>query len=364
MKKLLFTALILVVQLSHAMDIAVQPQKLWRQKFNDLNKEVYDVRAGYKLDLQLREDNRNNVIHTRPSIHAHGVFASSETMIEYLRVNGEYRIPGDVLTFDFVDAFKNDLRFMAQSNFGQTKDIKSLLVAMRCAHDSGFPGCNLFGQSRGAATIVNALSLLNTDVNDWDTEIKNCFDNESRKKILAMIKKGVVVLDTPLLDVRTAVRTIVKNAVPKTFYKTWAFGKMCDAIHDHILPKFTNYSPKGMQALTSVVNLPKEGLKFLVGYQREDEIVGDEHNKTFIESLIERLGKNNVWVVLGSAGNEKFNDETLQMLQRADREGKIHRRFGVELSSYFMLKHNAGFFTLLQSGILNEFFRLNDGSYN
>ena len=156
--------MMLFFTLNYGMQLSLQePQKIWREKFNALPKETYNTSVRHDLGLRLYKDDRLKIVHKFLSILAHGFGASPYTMIEYARIISTHKIPGDLLVFSFADAYYNG-PFFTESSLGQANDIKSLLMAIRCAYDSKVPGCNLFGQSRGAGTIVNALSVMSLQI--------------------------------------------------------------------------------------------------------------------------------------------------------------------------------------------------------
>lgn len=356
MKSLLFFVMVSLFTLNYGMELMIleEPQLVWREQFNKLDREVYNKPVGYNLDLRLYRDNRPNVIHKFPSLLAHGFAASPYTMLEYARIISPYKIPGDLFIFSFADAYRNCL-FFTKSNFAQVNDIKPLLMAIKCLYDSKVSGCNLFGQSRGAGTIVNTLAVLNTEVETWSNEFKDIKPfYKDRVAILDMIKKGVVVLDTPMVKLSTAVTAIRSNITYQDIFDSF--------IEQTLLPMVSNYLSDKMQVLDCVDNLP-EGLKLLVSYQKNDKIVGNKHDKEFTKKLIDRFGKENVCVVLGSDSGKEIDGETWQVLEKAVKDKEIQSRFGMCLPYRHLFAHNAGYFILLKRGVLNKFFQKHLTSY-
>jgi hypothetical protein len=370
--KRLFFVMICIFQLNQAMETTqIIAEKNWRGEFNKLDKKKYNDVVGYNLDLRLWKDSRNNIVHNNVSLLAHGWGANPTTMIDYARLKGPHAIPGDKVTFRFKDAFTNyDPLFVLDSSFGQIEDIESLLVAMIAMHDCCWVkhrvGCNLFGQSRGAAAIVNTLAVLNTKIDEWNVvfdEIKKILTDEDRNQIINMIKKGVVVLDTPMVTVQAGTHAHVIEWLQDTVFEGW-ISEVSSLFHDYILPTFTGYSAEGMQALTSVKNMPND-LKLLVHFQNNDAAVGNTLDQQFSQILSRHVGEQNIWIVLGDDRNTEFDDETWQMLQEADNKSKIQHKWWLcgGLASRAVTAHNAGFITLLQSGILNAFFKKHNCSY-
>lgn len=365
MKKLLFFTIICTFQSSCAMETDQPFQIEFRNNFCKCSPDLYNQSVGYNLNLQIWPDDRENIKHTFPSLLAHGFSASSTTMIEYARVDGSYRIPGDAVTFSFKDAFTNSGSFIFHSSFGQINDIKSFLVALRAMYDCKATGCNLFGQSRGGGTIPNALAVLNTETDHWDKgfdTIKSFFKKDDRIAIIAMIKKGVVVLDTPMITSQAGINAHVNKIFGRLFYVKECVSFLIDRV---LLPLITrgNYSSSGPQALTSVNNLPK-GFRVAVSYQKNDESVGNLYDKEFAQALVNCLGPENVWIVLGNDGGRQFDDTKWKELQEANKAGVIQKRFGIVGLPYRAVPaHNAGFFLLFQLGLINRLFANYGGSY-
>ncbi len=135
-------------------------------------------------------------------------------------------------------------------------------------------------------------------------------------------------------------------------------------IHDTVLPVISNYLPSGMQALISVTDIPKD-LKVLVSFQWDDEFVGNDLDKDFSQILSSHLHGDNVWIVLGNDKGKQFDDETWQILEAADKEERLQKRWFVGGLPYrTFLAHGAGFVRLLQNGVLNAFFKKHECSYN
>jgi hypothetical protein len=370
MKRLLFLIMVSVFQLNQSMEtVQINPQQRWRDHFyKQLPKQKYNDIVDYDLNLCLWKDDRENVVHKNLSLLAHGFGASPTTMAEYARLEGPHCIPGDKVTFNFKDAFNGELSFITHSSFGQIEDIKSLLVAIKAMHDCCWVkdsiGCNIFSHSRGAGAVANTLAVLNTKVDEWSSDfdgIKLFFTEKHREQMLLMIKKGVVILDAPMVTAQIGVRSLMHSILGG-----WLGQNIADFIHDCILPAITdgNYSPSGVQALTSVQGMPKD-VKLLVSFQWGDEFVSNAYDREFSERLSSHLHEGNLWVVLGNHKGKEFDDETWQLLEIADQEEKLQKRWivgGLPYRSF--LAHGAGFASLLQSGVLNAFFKKHECSYN
>ena len=162
------------------------------------------------------------------------------------------------------------------------------LYVIKWAKDSlGLDSVDLFGYSRGGATILNAIAILNDKTGEYDDELTRIgIDQQERRAILKMIQRGCIVLNCPLTDANVSAAFRFKNFAPKALQ---AFAKVgC-------------YQPKGMQALASAQQLGKLKLKFLIHFQHHDTIVSNENEA----NLYHRLAYYNprtTYIVLGNNG--------------------------------------------------------------
>ena len=372
MKKLLLVFTLFFSGFSHAsqMDQASLRCQL-RNNFKGLDTTAYNQAVGYNLRMTLHHDDRPEVVGTIPSVAAHGWGSGPQGPIEYARLVGPHRIPGDVVTFEFKDCNNGyNPFFIMKSSLGQQEDVKALLTTLVAVWKCGFDGCNVFGQSRGAATVVNTLAMLNSLPSGWDSgfdDIKNLLGPEINniirgvghyfnKGLLDMIKRGVVVLDTPMVSPQAGLNAHAHYVLRGVFFEK----NLADFINNYVLPVITigNYNPEAAQALTSIKNMPK-GLKVLVSYQKDDPAVGNVHDHQFAQELIARLGANNVWIVLGNDCKKPICATTWAALVQAKKDGVIKRSL-----RRFISAHNAGHFTLLESGVLNALFAMLDCSHH
>jgi len=369
MKRLLLCAVVLLMQVTSTMKLADfgknKSKTPWRKNFNDLDKKPYNESVGYDLQMELWPDDRLALEHKIPSLLAHGWGSSPVGVVEYARLDGPHRIPGDAFTFNFPDASDSfNPSFIFDSSFGQEKDIKSLLVALKIVLDCGVIGCNLFGQSRGGGTVVNALAVLNSKTQQWSCKfdsIKNLFKGKIRLKILTMVKNGVVVIDTPMVTTQAGL-----NAHAHKIFRGMFFEKfLCNIVDKYVLPLVTrgNYDPYGPQALRSVESIPQK-LKILLSYQRDDGSVGNVHDQQFAQKLSDRITGIPLFVILGRDAGKSICADTWDALRNAASD-EIIKRWGqvIPSSCQILPAHNAGYITLLESGILNAFYQKNGGSF-
>jgi hypothetical protein len=336
------------------------------------NNEQYSALVGYNLDLRMWPETRENVAAGLPTLSMHGFGASPTTMVEWLRNAGPYKIPGDVVTFRFADAADDkNMPDFAHFNLGQKKDMLSAFVALKAMQDCTVEksGWNTHGQSRGAATTINALAAFNQPVDTWHEILKKSQITEAeRLSILESVKKGIVVIETPLLTTSSGIHGNGKLWINKHVKKytglelpgvmLFPVGELANYVGFPMKSYGNgNYSPWGEQALSSVDRLP-EGLKVLVHLQYNDKDVSNDHDRIFVEKLIQRLGKDNVWVVLGNDGGKKLDDETWKVLEKAKEDGVVSK-----LSNPEVRAHNAGPETLLKKGVISALYKKHGGAY-
>jgi len=348
----LFSCLSLPLFSNNLSDISFQADKL-----KDYNKLV-----GYDLDCQIWKETRENVVSGQPSLLVHGFGASPVTMIEWTKVAGPNKIPGDIVTFRFADATDTNTPDFSQLNLGQKSDMLSLLVAFKAMKDTtGNGGWNTYGQSRGAATIVNTLAILNKPVNTWHHTLqKSQITDEERVALLESIKKGVVVLETPLVTTASGIhgngKLVINRYVDLPDKMT---SLLCSLGNNIVFPIISrgNYVPWGEQALSSVDALPNE-LKVLLHFQHNDQDVSNQYDALFTKKMLDRLGKNNVWASYGDDGKKELDDETWQALQEAVQQGTVKRLLNRKVRA-----HNAGSETLLKKGVISALYKEHGGAY-
>lgn len=326
------------------------------QKYNDL--------VGYDLGLRVWRDSRENIIPGRASLFVHGFGGSPITMNSWLRVAGPDRIPGDIVTFRFYDATDTNQPNLSLMSLGQKTDILSLLVACKAMKAvTGDLGWNIIGPSRGGATVINTLAVLNQPVDTWDSTFKKSHITEQeRLSLLQCIKKGVEVIETPLSKTENGVRGHSKRWLEKTIGQSVPDLLVSPVFYlaNYVVLPFISwgkYLPWGKQALDSVDHLPN-GLKVLLHFQKNDQDVGNAYDAELVEKMTKRLGKENVWAVLSNDGGKELDDITWQALEKVHEQGLVKRLLNRKIRA-----HNAGIFTLLQRGVISAFYKMHGGAY-
>ena len=78
--------------------------------------------------------------------------------------------------------------------------LPALYVIRNAIVEKGFTQITLYGHSAGGAALINCLAVLNSS--EYDTELNRiAIASEDRRKILEVIQKGIVILDTPLKSI-------------------------------------------------------------------------------------------------------------------------------------------------------------------
>jgi hypothetical protein len=279
----------------------------WKEQFEKIDKKHYDRLAGCKLDLTLHKETRNNVTPGSPTIHHHGYGAHSyKTQNEYLRIAG---IPGDVVTFNFPDANNGGILPFWKSSLGQKKDILAALVAQKTMLDCGAKEWGNYGQSRGAAVLINLLKYLQIPHKEWPNKFKNVMTEQQKHVIFKRILGKLVIIETPMMTPFSGIKahinrinTACYNLPPIKLFTACA-TPLANFIVAPVITGF-NYDPFfGETALSSIDQLP-ENLKVLVHFQANDTAVGNEYDHLTIKKLVDRLGADNVWPVFAEDGGK------------------------------------------------------------
>ena len=108
-------------------------------------------------------------------------------------------ISDHLVSFNFpdYDCIRRKLK-VHQTAFGSIDEILPLLYVIKvCVIDAGINTINLYGFSAGGGAIINILATLNQPAHDAALK-KIGIDSEHKKKIIAALEKGIIVLDCPL----------------------------------------------------------------------------------------------------------------------------------------------------------------------
>lgn len=231
---------------------------------------------GYDLSLEYIYETTTQDTTTTLYLHGWGDTKNSARLLKkFCKV-----LDDNVATFNFSDA-RPVFGKLKQSSFGQLSDVLSALYAAhRTIKELKLTALNLFGISRGGATIINMLALLNND--DLFAQHKAALakigiDENARVEILNAIQNGTIILDVPL-------RSMKYTPFPR-----------------FVAQKFTTYDPNGLQALETVKLLEGLKLTMLVHFQHADWIVSNKGEAAFFFHLA-RNNPASTYLVMGHDG--------------------------------------------------------------
>jgi hypothetical protein len=264
--------------------------------FKGINDEQWDSRPlidpviakqylGYDPALEYIYEKNNPNKTTTLYLHGWGDTKNSARILKkFCKV-----VDNNIVTFNFADA-RPVLGKLNQSNFGQLSDVLSALYAAHCAiKELNLKALDLFGISRGGATIINMLALLNDPelfVQYKETLDKIGIDQTARKEILNAIQNGTIILNIPL-------RSMKHTPVPQFLARN-----------------ITQYDPHGWEALEMVKHLNGLKLTMLVHFQHGDAIVSNKGEDEFFFHLAKN-NPNSTYLVMGNDGGHMHTHTAL-----------------------------------------------------
>ncbi len=258
------------------------------------------------------------------TVYVHGFGDNAENFLNYCVGTG--LVTNDSLFVDLPDAeLRTKILALRKASFAQWSDIAPVLYVLKKCCDVGYTHVDLFGFSRGASVVLNMLDVLKNDT--YKREQRRIgMDDETRKKITAMIEHGCITLDAPLKSMPQELLHLARNArrefanairkaipyfgchqhqsSPSPFpcrtnvvsrYVESAVRTMLQGT-DHvvaswfnyvILPLVTRYRPWGQQAIISAERLEGLDLKFLINYEANDTVVTGWGNRRLYQTLLE-----------------------------------------------------------------------------
>ncbi len=250
----------------------------------------YNLRIEHIIDNDL--NTRNN--HERPTIFFHG-WGDTKNSAKLLKAFADV-LPGDIITFHFRD---QGVIFpkLRHANLGQLPDVLTGLYVLKWArHRLGLGAVDLFGYSRGGATILNLIAVLQDPHGIYDHDLMHIgIDNDERKALLAMIENGCIILDCPLTDMNVSVEMRMKKFTLHTL---------------KALSRVTKYQPSGLQGLTSALLFKGLKLNILLHFQYHDTIVSNENEAELYRRLF-AFNPKTTYLVLGNDGGHLHTHATL-----------------------------------------------------
>jgi hypothetical protein len=258
-------------------------------------KTVYEVKQekkkqkklfGYDLGIHYIQD-KQDTESLHPTLFFHGwqdTGKSAKLLKRYCKV-----LPGDIITFNFPDAMPLIAPFW-KSSFGQIPDILPALYTLNyVVTKKNLSEIDLYGISRGGATIINMIAVLHDET--LFTQYKDDLEKigitqAERKKLLTVLKNGCIVLDTPL------------RSMKETMAPPW------------IVEKFTKYERDGLDPVETAELISDLKLKILVHFQHGDHVVFNSNEGLYFKNLAHKNLKN-TYLVVGNDGGHIHTHEAL-----------------------------------------------------
>jgi hypothetical protein len=242
--------------------------------------KVLDVKKiqpfGYDLGIEVVANKNPNAGVT---ICCHG-YGSSSHIAEI--VDSFNVVPDHIVAFNFPDY---DLMHRPydprKSTFGSIQELLPFLyIIKRCVCDAGLTVINLYGFSAGGAAVVNTLVVLNEAT--YDAELAQIgISADDKKRMIAAIKQGLVVLDCPLKSIEEVVNVRGQSR---------EFMILGD-----------RYRANNMRPIDSVQYLKGLPLNILLHFQQPDEVIGNREDQLFIDRLC-AANSGKTQVVIGHEG--------------------------------------------------------------
>lgn len=260
-----------------------------------INNSIFTVEKGSQLTKRLGCDPEITFILEgdskvspsptgRLTVYVHGFGANKYEAVKVKDRFGSVRLPGNVATFDFADAKYGDDINKSESSLGQWHDMRVLLCVLNKLHQSGQQEIGINAHSRGAATVVNTVAALTDQTGKYDSRLSEIgIDSARRANILAMLKRGHIVLECPMISVPSVLKHRLK------FVSLDCQSKVCNflvCLLNHCIPLVTKkYRPWQEQAIKSAENWNNAAIPTIVHFQENDEIVGNEQDMDFYHKL-------------------------------------------------------------------------------
>ncbi len=250
----------------------------------------YNLRIEHIVDT----DPQIHVNHMRPTVYFHG-WGDTRNSAKLLKSFADV-LPGDIITFHFHD---RGIIFpkLRHANLGQLPDVLSGLYVLQWAQDTlKLDAIDLFGYSRGGATVLNLIAVLNDSTGAYDSELARIgIDAQKRTALLSMIQKGCIILNCPLTDMNTSIEQRMKKFTPQAI---------------KVLARVTQYQPYGLQGITSALQFDGLKLNILLHFQYHDTIVSNKNEAELYRSLY-KLNPKTTYLSLGNDGGHLHTHATL-----------------------------------------------------
>ena len=206
-------------------------------------------------------------------------------------------LAGDFATFNLPDYAVGIPPFAPQlhkSSFGQLGDILPTLYAINYLRTTlNLLAIDLYGYSRGGATIVNMLAVLCDKNGTYDRMLERLgIGYAERDEIVEMIQKGSIVLHASMTDTNEIFNRRFKGALGKIF------AKMA-------------YDQQGLQPLKSAQSLnARHRFNVLLHFQANDENVLN-YKEAELYNAFARHNPQHTYLVMGNDGGHRTHPKAL-----------------------------------------------------
>lgn len=261
----------------------------WRKGIEPTAAQKKEMRRLFHFNPSIEhviDENPEHVInHKRPTIYFHG-WGDTKNSAKLLKAYGDV-LPGDLITFHFHDRGVI-LPKLRHANLGQLPDVLTALYVLNWTKNIINPeALDLYGYSRGGATILNLIAVLNDPAGTYEQELDSIgISDQDRTELLELIQNGTIVLDCPLTNMNVSIEERMKRFTPHSIAA---------------LTKLTKYQEHGLQGLSSALQFDGLRLRTLLHFQCNDRIVSNRNEAELYERLY-RLNPKHTYLLLGSDG--------------------------------------------------------------
>lgn len=233
---------------------------------------------GYDLEIQLLPGTN---VDSPVIICLHG-YGGNSSQAQFLRSSGV--IDPTLISFNFPNHSLEERNLDIYDSFLGTVDelLPALYIIKKCVLDAGLDQLSLYGFSAGGGAAINILGILNSSVYDKELEKVGIFDPE-KKKILAALQKGVILLDCPLKSFDEILS--VRGNSPELLFIA------------------NRFQQNGLDPIDSIVRLKGLNLAILLFFQDPDEVIYNLQDALFIERLKKANPHGTTKAIIGNEGN-------------------------------------------------------------
>ena len=253
--------------------LSIKSVSVSKMNFESLIKKSHPF--AYALDLKLIPSKQANAPVTI-CCHGYGHSNKIAEVVHSFRV-----IPDHLLGFNFPDygiipSFDHN-----KTTFGSIDEILPLLFVLKlCVIDAGQDIINLYGFSAGGGAIINALALLNRSQYAEKLTKIGITDNY-KKKIIAAVEKGLIILDCPLKSMEEIIDLRGKDLMLEIMSEC--------------------YKKNDMRPIDAIDGLLGLKLNIILHFQDPDDILSNRDDTLFSNKLT-TVNKGNTCVVIGKDG--------------------------------------------------------------